>query len=647
MATSNSNIIKILAVDDKIENLQVISHFLNDTGYQTVIASSGTTGLKRAQEQIPDMILLDIDMPGMDGFEVITRLKANPITKTIPVLFVTAADDAENINKAFQLGAVDYITKPVRKLELLARVKAHLHEAQLTRMLEQDIDAKANEIRTLAFLVESAATPIAMADMDRNITFVNPAFIAQWGYTDENQIIGRPITDFWFIADRLEGIVTTMVEAGGTLEEALATKKDGSTFQVETSAAIVYDENNTPLGMMASSIDITKRKESENKISQLRDYLANIIDSMPSMIIGVDSNEIITQWSARGECIYGISSEEALGSKIQTILPYFQDKLKIISEAIETGESQVLPTQATEYNGTVLLEEIIITPLTSDTEKGVVIRIDDVTEKSKVEQVMIQSEKLQSVAGLAAGMAHEINNPLGGIMQGYQNIINRIDPSKPKNQEAALKFNLNLNDMHEYLSDRKIITFLDGGRDACKRAAGIVKSMLLFSRKSSSELIPTDIKQLIEHTIELGATDYDMKKKYDFKFITINREYDKSIPVINCCPSEIEQVLLNLFKNALQAMEEKSYGDNKPGFNIRLKKEDCCIRIEVEDNGPGIPDDVKKRIFEPFFTTKPTGVGTGLGLSISYSIITQNHSGSFEIETKPGEFTKFIIRLPL
>ena len=139
----------------------------------------------------------------------------------------------------------------------------------------------------------------------------------------------------------------------------------------------------------------------------------------------------------------------------------------------------------------------------------------------------------------------------------------------------------------------------------------------------------------------------DLKKKYDFKFIDIVKEYAPDLTPVMCSPSELEQVLLNLFKNALHAMEEVEEDGYTPQFKIRLVKEPDFARIEIEDNGPGMPEEVRKRIFEPFFTTKPVGVGTGLGLSVSYMIITQNHSGTFECETALGKGTKFTIRLPL
>ena len=282
----------------------------------------------------------------------------------------------------------------------------------------------------------------------------------------------------------------------------------------------------------------------------------------------------------------------------------------------------------------------------------------DITERKKIEKIMIQSEKMQSVAGLAAGMAHEINNPLAIITQGIQNSLRRLSPENDKNIEAADQFGIDAQKMYELLEERKIITFLGEGIKAVNRAADIVRNMLTFSRRSDTDHIQTNLADLLDHSINLGASDYDMQKKYDFKFVEINKEYDPDLPAVNCCPGEIEQVLLNLFKNAIQAMDELTIEGYKPQFYIRLIKEEDFVRIEIEDNGPGMSQIVQNRVFEPFFTTKPVGMGTGLGLSVSYMIITQNHGGTFEVESElartsnqPNKLsngrTQFTIRLPL
>jgi len=388
-------------------------------------------------------------------------------------------------------------------------------------------------------------------------------------------------------------------------------------------------------------------EKTKMELQNANEYISTIIDSMPSILVSVSPDCLVTQWNDFAHKATGIPLEKALNQPLEKLIPHIKAEINQISKAISTGKQHYHPKCKYQKDGEVYYEDITIYPLISSGVEGAVIRIDNVTERTQMENIIVQTEKMQSVGGLASGMAHEINNPLGGIMQGYQNILNRIDPDKPKNQAAAEKHNLNLQDMYEYLRDRKVITFLEGGRTSCERAAQIVKNMLMFSRKSNSTLAPTSLSKLIERAIGLGTTDYDMKKKYDFKFVDIVKEYDSSLPLVNCCQSEIEQVLLNLFRNALQAIEGINIDGYNPQLHIRLIKEPKYARIEIEDNGPGIPDDVKKRIFEPFFTTKPVGTGTGLGLSVSYMIITQNHYGTFDVESEVGRGTNFIIRLPL
>jgi len=384
-----------------------------------------------------------------------------------------------------------------------------------------------------------------------------------------------------------------------------------------------------------------------NESEELRNYLNNIINSMSSMIICVNSSGRITRWNHQAEIQTGKTAEELYNSELQTILPHLSDEVEEIKKVLTSNKEHHISKHVSICNDTTKHEDIAVYPLSDTQSKGAVLRIDDVTDKVKLEQVLIQSEKINSVAGLAAGMAHEINNPLAIMCQGLQNIERRLNPELKMNIEAAKQFDIDLDVMQKFIEQRKIPKFLTGCLEAVDRSAKIVKNMLLFSRKSNSEQNLTNIIELMDHTIELGTTDYDMKKKYDFKFVELTKEYETELPDIRCCRDEIEQVLLNLFKNAMQAMEEVECKNFKPLFHIRIKKELSFVRIEIEDNGPGIPDKIKNRIFEPFFTSKPVGVGTGLGLSVSYMIITQNHNGVFEVESLENKYTKFIIKLPV
>lgn len=279
--------------------------------------------------------------------------------------------------------------------------------------------------------------------------------------------------------------------------------------------------------------------------------------------------------------------------------------------------------------------------------QGAVIRIDDVTEKVRMEDMMLQSEKMLSVGGLAAGMAHEINNPLAGIMQNLQVARSRLTTRLNKNEILASELGIDLNNLAIYLEKRHINQMFDAVEESARKAAGLVKNMLSFSRKSDSVFTSTDIIELLDNTLELVSNDYDLKSNYDFRKISVIKQYEDNLPLIPCEQQNIQQVFFNLLKNGAHALYQKEYIDDGPQILISVKHDESNIYISIEDNGPGIKEELVKRIFEPFFTTKPVGVGTGLGLSISYFIINQQHNGTIEVNSVPGEGTRFMIKLPL
>jgi two-component system NtrC family sensor kinase len=252
-----------------------------------------------------------------------------------------------------------------------------------------------------------------------------------------------------------------------------------------------------------------------------------------------------------------------------------------------------------------------------------------------------------SVGGLAAGMAHEINNPLGGMLQSAQNILRRISPDIPANLLAARDCGVTLEGVRNYLDQRGILRFIEGIRESGERASKTVSDMLNFSRKSPSRKTFACLTELLDRTVALAAHDYDLKKKYDFRSIEIVREYPRDLPPVFCTPSEIEQVMLNLLRNAAQAMTGPEPVKNPPRITLRLFREENTACIEVMDNGPGMDEHTRKRVFEPFFTTKDVGIGTGLGLSVSYFIITSNHGGTLSVVSSPEDGARFIIRLPI
>jgi len=244
-------------------------------------------------------------------------------------------------------------------------------------------------------------------------------------------------------------------------------------------------------------------------------------------------------------------------------------------------------------------------------------------------------------------MAHEINNPLGGIMQGQQNIQRRLQPDMEKNREIAKKYDIDLTQLQQYLEDRKIFHFLDEIGKAGKRASTIVVNMLQFSRKATINKEKVNILDVVDLVLKLASMDYDLKKKYDFRSIEIIREYPKKTPLVPCVSSEIQQVLLNIFRNSAQSMNAIGKSKKQNRLSVHVHQINHYISIDIEDNGCGMDKETSRRIFEPFYTTKDPGIGTGLGMSVSYFIIVETHAGEMFVESEPGVGTKIIIRLPI
>ena len=408
-------------------------------------------------------------------------------------------------------------------------------------------------------------------------------------------------------------------------------------------------ENRVKLRTIELEDEIDEIIKVESELKDARNYISNIIDSMPSILVGVDSEGRVTQWNKTAELKTNISSVDAKGQLLTDMLPQMKGKLDNIFNSIQSREIRLDRKINRKVENDLFFEDITIYPLIEDGVEGAVIRVDDVTDKVRLEEMMIQSEKMLSVAGLAAGMAHEINNPLGGMMQTAHVMERRLGKNllMEANVNAANEAGTTMESIKAFMDSRGIPRMIQSINDSGKRVAEIIDNMLSFSRKSDGQSTTKPINQLIEKTLDLAYSDYDLKKQYDFKLVKIIKEFEDDLPIVPCEAAKIQQVLLNILRNGAQAMQ--STGVKEPTFIIRTKtlKYRNMISIEVEDNGPGMDEATRKRVFEPFFTTKEVGVGTGLGLSVSYFIITENHKGEMDVESSPGGGARFIVNLPI
>ena len=388
------------------------------------------------------------------------------------------------------------------------------------------------------------------------------------------------------------------------------------------------------------------------ELRQAKNYLSNIIDSMPSVLVGVDTKGKVTQWNSKAVRTTGLLPEAAAGQPLDKVIPRLADEMELIHRAMQTYEVKIDSRRVYHEKGETLFEDVTIYPLIENGVEGAVVRIDDVTEQVRIEEMMVQSEKMLSIGGLAAGMAHEINNPLAGIMQ-TSNVMSRrlTDLEMPANKKVAKEIGIKMDDIKAFMEKRDILSMVTTIENSGQRVAQIVDNMLSFARKSEALVSSHNPAELLDKILDLAATDYDLKKQYDFKAIKIVKEYEENLPMVPCEGAKIQQVLLNILRNGAQAMQEvmEKNPDYKPKFILRLFRETgtSMLRIEIEDNGPGMDEKIRKRVFEPFYTTKPVGDGTGLGLSVSYFIIVENHGGEMAVESVPGSGAKFIIRMPL
>ncbi|WLH00049.1 ATP-binding protein [Pseudomonas beijingensis] len=436
----------------------------------------------------------------------------------------------------------------------------------------------------------------------------------------------------------------TMLSRIEAREQQLKRARDDSQAAYDQAQGLAEETRHTNRKL---ELEVQVRSKIEKKLTGFQNYLNSIIDSMPSALIALDEQLYVTQWNQEASALSGTRLDEALNQPIflafEPLKPYLPQLKQTVEQHTVAKIERVTWTKDDEARHYALT----FYPLMGGAGRGVVIRIDDITQRLSLEEMMVQSEKMLSVGGLAAGMAHEINNPLGAILHNVQNIRRRLSPELPKNLEQAEQLGIELQEVNRYLQGREIPQLLDGIQQAGARAAKIVTHMLSFSRRSTRQMAPCDLPALIDQAVEIAGNDFDLAIGFDFKGQAIIRQFDPNLGPVPGTANELEQVLLNLLKNAAQAIHQRQ-DDSEPGrIILRTRLNPPWAEIQVEDNGIGMSENVRKRTFEPFFTTKEIGQGTGLGLSVSYFIITNNHKGQMEVQSAPGQGTCFTLRLPL
>ena len=498
----------VLLVDDNPINLQILHSTLKDCGYNLIIAKDGEAALKIANKVIPSLILLDIMLPGMDGYEVCEQLKSQPITSDIAVIFLSALEDSNAKVKGFSVGGVDYISKPFQADEVVARVRNHIKMHRLERQLAlRNVELEAENHQILNTISEG----IIALDSDGRISSLNPAATSITGWSAAD-IIGESLASLNLFSSH---------DSRLKKQDALLSQsyKDGKV--VSHHVEVMHRRSGRPVSVALVS---TPRVEG-GAVLVLRD---------------------ISEW---------VASEE---------------KLRNVREELESQR-----------------------------------------------QHMAHMERLSTMGEMAAGIAHEVNQPLTAVAN-YSQVARRLLSEEQLDKEQLMELMKKLN--------RQSV-----------RASHVIKRMRSFVKKTDTSLTQVNINDVVRDVVALAEVDSRINDVgIDFEFLQ-----DASLVTIDVV--QIQQVTLNLIRNAMEATThvESEY----KSVSVRIMEKDKMIFTEVVDNGSGIDESVRDNLFSPFYSTKSTGMG--IGLSICQSII-HRHGGSIGFyDNSEGDGATFFFSLPV
>ncbi|WP_446011549.1 response regulator [Candidatus Electrothrix sp.] len=618
----------ILIVDDQPVNLKILLSFLQKQDFELRVLQSGVQALALLEETIPDIILLDVMMPDLDGFETCRRIKADERFVDIPVIFMTALDTVEDKVTGFKAGGVDYITKPFQQLEVLIRINTHINLRKKAQKLKETQEELLLQKNKLEALIHSIPDPIYIKDVDNKYIGCNQAFEKVSG-RKEQDIVGQEDT----------AIFSPEVAASfRTKDQEMLAK--GKAQRIEEHIITPYGEDlffdiwKTPyigpdgklLGMIGICRDINELKQVQQEAEEEKERLSVTLQSIGDGVITTDVEGNVVFINRAAEQLTGWHNADAVGKASGQIFRIFDEKrdessLDPVAKILQTGKRLALSRDAVLENKDGMRLNIADSgaPIRDreDYIIGVVIIFRDITQEKKMDQERVKIRKLESVGILAGGIAHDFNNLLSAILGN----IELASSGVPEHG--------------------KIWNLLAAAQKATERATKLTYQLLTFSKGGEPIKERTSLPELVSESANFVLHGSLVSCEFSFA---------DDLWTIYADSGQISQVIQNIILNAKDAMPHggritvacRNVNDLASGLLLRRHKGNF-VQITIQDTGTGIRQDIMESIFDPYFTTKKKG--NGLGLAICHSII-KKHGGHITVHSEKQQGTMFSIYLP-
>lgn len=483
-------------------------------------------------------------------------------------------------------------------------------------VLARDVTEEREKERRFTELFETLQEGVYFCTPEGKLLDGNPTLVTMLGYVNKSDLLTLDPK-----ALNVDPIQTPVLgrsadDRGGVrTREIQLRRRDGSVAICLDTSRAVWDEAGAIIRYQGTLTDVTEQRKMESALRQQEQFREKLLESFPDLILVVDLEERYTFASSRIRDLLGYRPEELVGKKIEALQDHSPEFLSLYRD-VASGKQLFAASEygALHRDGSWRTMRASASQFFDSENKlsGVIISVRDITVEKKLEQQIIQSERLAAMGQMIGGFAHELNNPLTTIV-GVSDLLR-----EGENSESRIK---QLNMLHQQ----------------ARRATEIVQNLMYFSRPPAPGKTPVNLSELVTRTLHLHA--YSLRKSN----ITVDFVPEEGLPQITGDPHQLMQVFLNLLLNAEQAIREAR---DKGTLRIRLRKTDGHIQVVFEDDGPGIAPEILPNIFDPFYTTRRPGRGTGLGLSICKAVL-KEHSGNIEATSAPGGGAVFTVSLPI